>query len=601
MTPLHWFTRHRQGRVLVLGVDGMDAALTQQWMAAGDLPNLARLADSWGWSPLRTTNPAESPVAWASFATGLNPGKHGILDFLQRDPTTYRLRVGPLTVRARTDGGGLEAENHRQGQPFWATASQAEKRCLLLRVPGTCPPEPLRGKMLSGLGVPDLLGSWGTSWLLTTADGPPKEGVRQVSPGVGGTLEGGDIPGPLGTKVPLSLVLEDDGLHVSCQGQSFHLRVGQWSPWFSLSFRTPLGVDWRGMARFYLWRLEPDLSLYLSPVNIDPRQPCLPLTFPDGYMGQLLEQHGLFDTLGWPEDVSGLNAGRLDEAGFLAQVDRALATHKEMTLRALAEERFDLLISVMEALDRVQHMCWGDGNNGADGVIRSYYRRLDDYLGRIMEAMRPNDVLIMLSDHGFKPVYKLVHVNAWLRDQGYLVVRPGGNARSGSLWADVDWGRTRAYALGLSKVYVNLAGREGQGCVNPGRDHEQLIQEMAQQLLELRDEETGQPILRNVYEGRRTYSGAHYQEGGDLILGFQAGYRTSQRTGVGKLAGQVLVPNRARWRADHCSVDPALVPGVLLANRSLDWQAPSILDLAPTILRLLGVPAPEGLDGRALA
>ena len=597
----------RRGRVIVIGADGMDAALTERWLRAGELPHLARLSELGGWSPLRTTNPAESPVAWASFATGLNPGKHGLFDFLQRDPQTYLPRIAPLTIRQRADGKGLEAINHRAGETIWSLASAAGRRCTLLRVPGTCPPEPINGRMLSGLGVPDLLGTWGSSYLFTTT----QEGGPQVIhlAARGDTLETA-IPGPQDMRIPLLLRVESSALRIQCQGQGYALRVGEWSPWLALRFQREtsevlgdLGGLLSAIARFRLRSIQPDLALYLSPLNIDPRAPCLPITYPETYANELVERHGLFSTLGWPEDAAGVNEGRLDEEGFLQQVDEAFAQQEAMTLDALTGGD-DLLISVFEATDRVQHLFWryqdaSAGQARFGGEILRCYRRFDSLVGKILAMLAPEDTLLILSDHGFKPVHSWLHVNAWLRDHGYLTTRTPA-AKGATTRAEIEWRKTKAYAIGLSKVYINLRGREREGIVQPGREYDALCQRIAHELLALRDPETGAAVVRQVYSARQLYSGPEIGEGGDLVVGLAEGYRTSPQTAVGGAPAQVITPNRSKWSADHCSVDPPLVPGVLFCNRPLDFRDPSILDLAPTILRMLAVPAPPELDGRSL-
>ena len=602
------FSKGRRRRVIVLGADGLDADLMRRYLGEGALPALARLAGQGGWGPLRTTNPAESPVAWASFATGLNPGKHGIFDFMHRDPHTYGLQVGPLAVRPRPDGAGWDARNHRQGITLWAQASAAGRSCALLRVPGTCPPEPVNGQMLSGLGVPDLVGSWGASHLYTTLPGGKPDWTHlEFAAGEGAQTA---IRGPRGLSLPLQVTMSPEGVLLRCQGQGSRLSVGQWSPWLSLRFEMPSGYTWHGIARFYLWSLRPDLRLYLSPLHLDPRHPALPLTWPASYAADLVARHGLFGTLGWPEDNAGLSEGRLDEAGFLHQVEEAFAQQQDMLLDTLAEGQHELVIAVFEATDRVQHMFWRDqderdplhtaeGQRAHGREILGCYQRFDALVGEVMGQLSPEDTLLILSDHGFKPVYRLVNVNSWLRGRGYLAARPAASP-SGEGALAIDWRNTRAYALGLSKVYINLRGREAQGLVEPGREYEVLCQELAQELLAWRDPETDEPVLRQVYRRDRLYSGQQLGHSGDLILGFAAGYRTSPLSAVGRLAAEAIQPNRNRWSADHCSIDPALVPGVLCASRPLNLTDASILDLAPTILSLLDVPLPQELDGRSL-
>jgi predicted AlkP superfamily phosphohydrolase/phosphomutase len=583
-----------RGRVIVIGLDGMDPELLSQWLAAGRLPHLARLAALGGWWPLATTNPAESPVAWASFATGLNPGKHGIFDFLHRDPQTYLPRVAPLTIRTRADGNGLEAINHRAGQTIWGLASAAGKRCLVLRVPGACPPESLNGEMLSGLGTPDILGTWGSSFLYTSA--PQPGGAQTIL-----LLEGTErietaISGPQEMQIPLVLRREADCLHLDVQQQACTLRPGEWSPWITLRFGA-----WSAITQFYLRSLAPHLSLYLAPLQIDPRAPCLPLTYPPAFAAELAQEHGLYNTLGWPEDASGLSEGRLDERAFLDQVYRCLAEQEDLLLRKLSERRDDLVIAVMEAADRVQHFFWqyqdtqhplyaAEGAQLYGDEIARCYRRLDETIGRVQARLDAQDTLLVLSDHGFKPVYRWLHLNTWLREAGYLAQSATGQ---------IDWRRTRAYAIGLSKVYINLRGRERQGIVEPGRPHLDLCREIAGKLLELRDE-SEESVVQQVYVSREIYNGDKLAEAGDLVIGLRSGYRTSSQTALGRLGEAVITENRKKWGADHCSIDPSLVPGVLLCSRPLDTSAPSILDLAPTILHLLGVPAPFEMDSCSL-
>ncbi len=596
------------GRVIVLGADGMDATLTAHWLRDGTLPHLARLAARGCWSPLQTTNPAESPVAWATFVTGLNPGQHGIYDFLHRDPHTYLPRIAPLTVRFAAERPGLVAINHRAGETIWSVASTVGRSCTLLRVPGTCPPEPVRGRMLSGLGVPDLLGTWGSSFLYTTEVGRRND-QQTIRLAEALELEAA-IPGPRDTAIPLHLTRQGGALRLSCQGQNATLAVGEWTPWWALRFTEPTGGVWPGMARFHLQALQPHLRLYLAPLNLDPRAPLLSLTYPDSYIQELVSRWGVFSTLGWPEDATGVNEGRLDEDAFLQQVHETFDLQAAMALDALARDEDDLLIAVLEATDRVQHLFWRhqdpcdplhtpESARRYGDAIRHIYRRFDSLVGEMMAALDPTDTLLVLSDHGFKPVYRLVHLNAWLRDQGYLVADAAASPGD-TFWRGVDWRRTRAYAIGLSKVYVNLRGREREGIVAPGRDYDALCAEIAARLRVWRDPETGEMLVQRVYRRDELYRGGAMADAGDVVIGFRAGYRTSSQTAVGRIPAETISPNRKAWSADHCSVDPSLVPGVLFCSRPLDLSSPSLLDLAPTILDVLSVPVPPEMEGHSL-
>lgn len=131
-------------KLLVIGIDGAPFPLIERWAASGDLPNLARLIERGGFGVLRSTIPVHSPTAWASFITGLNPGQHGVFDFVRREPGSYRLRV----VRA----------DQYPGASIWRLLSEQGRRVGVLNVPMTYPPEPVNGFLVSGLGTPDFAG-----------------------------------------------------------------------------------------------------------------------------------------------------------------------------------------------------------------------------------------------------------------------------------------------------------------------------------------------------------------------------------------------------------------------------------------------------------
>jgi predicted AlkP superfamily phosphohydrolase/phosphomutase len=313
---------------------------------------------------------------------------------------------------------------------------------------------------------------------------------------------------------------------------------------------------------------------------------------------------GLFPTLGWAEDATGLNAGYLDEDGFLEQAYYMLGEQEKLTFWALEAESPDLLISVTEVTDRIAHVFMGrDRGDERSGAVLECYQRFDAFVGRVVTAVGPDATVIVLSDHGFAPMHHIVHLNSWLRDSGYLVLHESENRspRKRPFWPDVDWRRTRAYALGLSHIYVNLRGRERLGCVEPGGEYTRLCREIAARLSQLRDPGSGESVVSRVMLRDQLYSGPCIDRSGDLVVAFRRGYRTSEQTAVGGVPAQVVVPNRRRaWSADHCSVDPDEVPGVLFCNRPLNFAGAGLIDIAPTVLDLLGVTEPKGLEGRSL-
>jgi predicted AlkP superfamily phosphohydrolase/phosphomutase len=168
---------------------------------------------------------------------------------------------------------------------------------------------------------------------------------------------------------------------------------------------------------------------------------------------------------------------------------------------------------------------------------------------------------LILSDHGFSDFRNKVHVNRWLLDNDYLYMKNGGDDLSG-----VDWNRTRAYAVGLNSIYLNVAGREGQGIVTSD-ELEILLGEIKQKLLDWKDPHQ-HAIVQNVRLKHETYSGPYTRFGPDLIVGYAPGYRASAETGLGKVPATVLEPNNDHWGADHC-MDADVVPGVIFSNRDL--------------------------------
>jgi len=564
-------------------------------MEAGHLPNLSRLSSRGAYSRLGTTFPAESPVAWSTFITGLNPGRHGIFGFLHRDPHTYLPRVGMVTL------GDEHAMGHREGTPFWEHAGRRGVRVSLVRVPVTFPPEAVNGVVVSGLGMPDLLMSWGTSSSYT--DEPGRRSRRRVQLEWLGEVAMTQVYGPGEATLPMRLTRDrrSQTLSVEVGEASVTLRRREWSPWLSLGFGAS-DREIHGICRFCLLSLEPHVNLYLSPIHQHPLHPVYPFTYPAGLAGRLVEDTGLFPTLGWAEDATGLNAGYLDERAFLEQARYMQHEHEKMTRWIWKHESPDLLVTVTGMTDRIGHVFLNrdEGEEHADALLECY-RCFDSFVGRLVDIVGPDATVMVLSDHGFAPVHHLIHLNAWLRDNGYLAMKEDASGARRPFWSGVDWRRTRAYALGLSHIYVNLQGRERLGIVSPGAEYSQLCNEIAAKLSRLKEPGSGDSVVSRILPRDELYTGPYVDRSGDLVIAFRRGYRTSEQTAVGGVPAQVVVPSRRKsWGADHCSVDPAEVPGVLFCNRLLRLAQPHLIDIAPTALELMGVPVPAELEGRSL-
>ncbi len=598
----------RARKLIFLGLDGLDPRLTERLMAEGKLPNLTRLKEQGSYRRLRTTFPALSPVAWSTFATGVSPARHNIFDFLDRDLRTYLPRLSSSAVKGPRKFWRLgklriplergSAELLRKSRPFWTILGEHQVNCTILRIPVTFPPEKFRGRILSAMCTPDLKGSQGSFSCFTTRreqatyTGGGQYPLVRSPGGLVGSLEGPenlfDVAGGA-LQIPFRVT---ENLELRIQGTVHRLVPGEYSPWIRLTFRTRLGVKASGIARFLVTETEPEFSLYVTPVNIDPENPALPISHPSYYAVYLAKLMGSFATLGLAEDTWALNEGVIDEAAFLKQTYLTHAEREQMFFDALERTRHGVIACVFDATDRIQHMFH---RHGPGGAIEDLYRRADALVGRALAYVDDGTVLFVLSDHGFASFRRGVNLNTWLHRNGYLVLEDGAT-ESAPYFQGVDWSRTRAYALGLSGMYLNLKGRESAGIVEPA-DAPALKAELIAALTGLRDEEHDAEAIRQVYATRSLYNGPYLEAAPDLIVGYNDGYRTSWDAATGRVGAAVIEDNLKAWSGDH-SVDPPLVPGVLFSNRKIDADDPGIEDLAPTAVELFGIERPTWMEGK---
>ncbi len=617
----HSLKHARVKKLIFLGLDGFDPGLAEKYMAEGKLPNLARLRRQGSFTRLRTTFPSLSPVAWSTFATGVSPAKHNIFDFLNRNLKSYlpelsssrvnkprrTLKLGRYTIPLSRPSVDLR----RKSIPFWKILGRHQVDCTILRVPITFPPEKFNGRLLSAMCTPDLRGTQGSFSFFSTRleevtyEGGSRYPLHRNGRRLTGWLEGPEHPliEDAGTlRIPFSIAPngKPDGAVLEIQGERHELTRGEYSPWIPLTFRAAVGIKARGICRFLLTELEPEVSLYVTPINIDPENPALPISHPAYYSAYLAKLLGTFATVGMAEDTWALNEGAIDEDAFLTQ---AYLTHQEreaMFFSALDRLRRGVTACVFDASDRIQHMFYRYLDNRAEGrhaaAIEQMYRRMDDLVGRALEYVDDDTVLFVLSDHGFGSFRRGVNLNTWLFRNGYLALKNGAST-AGPYFKGVDWSRTRAYTLGLAGLYLNLKGREAEGIVEPGEQAESLKRELIGKLTGLRDDDCGETAILKVYATSRLYRGPYLEEAPDLIVGYNNGYRTSWDAAQGKITPNVIEDNPKAWSGDH-SLDPLLVPGVLFCNRKIDAEDPGIEDMAPTALDLFGIPRPPYMEGK---
>jgi predicted AlkP superfamily phosphohydrolase/phosphomutase len=241
-------------------------------------------------------------------------------------------------------------------------------------------------------------------------------------------------------------------------------------------------------------------------------------------------------------------------------------------------------------------------------AILRVYQRADQFVGDLLGRLPPNTTVLIVSDHGFHSFRWSVNLNTWLVQHGYMTLhgQPPGDKKlddlfgGGTFWENVDWSRTQAYAMGLGQIYVNLAGREGQGMVSAGAEYEALLDRLVADLRAFRDPRTNAPVVRNVYRRSDIYSGPYVDAAPDLQVGLESGYRTSWQTALGGTPPDVIEPNLRKWSGDHGSSDYQTTAGVLLSSRPLTSSTTRIIDIAPTVLKFFGLAIPQDLDGKPL-
>ena len=637
--PFRWVIRSIRGwralkwarvkRVVILGLDGMEPTLAEKYLAAGKMPNLARLKNQGCFLRLGTTAPPLSPVAWSSFLTCCNPGKHNIFDFLTRDRRSYLPALSSVSIRESTRTlklgkrriplGRPDIRLLRKGRPFWNVLGDHGIFSNIIRVPITFPPERFRGVLLSAMCVPDLRGSQGTFTFYTTRPQGETEhiGGEQIhvsgnsnvirSHLLGPATEAGANGGP--ARCPFEVGILPLGRAVlNVCGQTMTLERGKFTPWITVEFKAGAGRKVKGICEFLLLNTEPYFELYVTPIQIDPDKPAVPISHPAVYCTYLSKMHGKYATLGLAEDSWALNARILGDDDFLHQCLEADTEREVMFFDALDKVRRGLCVCVFDGTDRIQHMFWryldprhpaamGQADKQHRHAIEELYERMDDLVGRTMKACADDDtVLMVISDHGFSSFRRGVDLNVWLERNGYLKLKPDGRGRK--YLAGIDWSQTRAYGLGLAGIWLNLQGREAQGIVDP-RDAGKLRDELCAKLTGLRDEETGEVAVNRAFNAHKIYRGPYQAEGPDIILGYNRGYRVSWEGAIGQPTDRLFHDNTKAWSGDHC-IDPKLVPGVLFCNRKIATPHPRLMDLGATVLDMFGVEVPSYMDGQPL-
>ena len=603
-------------RMIVLGIDGMDPLfLEAHWSS---LPNLNRLRTEGDFKPLQTTIPPQSPVAWSSVTTGMDPGGHGIFDFVHRNPFTrmpmssmaeatsaaHTVTIGPYVIPLSSGG----VKTMRAGRAFWQTLGDRGVPATVIRMPANFPAVDCEQESLSGMGTPDLRGTART-YMFFTDD--PAEKRKEVSGGEISKVKverGRALLRVLGppntlrtdqavTSVTLTADIDptENVARISLENQRAVLRNGEWSEWFHASFPLIPGLkSASGIFRVYLQQTHPYLRLYVSPVNIDPANPALPISTPANFSRTLNDAVGPFYTEGIAEETGAYRAGLFSRAEFLTQSKKVLSDSMRLFRRELDQFQDGLLFYYFSSVDQNAHMLWGR----YDDDLLEIYKAIDTAVGEAMQKAGSDTKLMIVSDHGFARFDRAVHVNTFLMQNGFLTLDDPKNVGDEDLFAHVDWGRTVAYAVGLNGVYLNQEGREDGGIV-PEVDRKLILDKVAARLKEFKDPANGENVVDTVYFSETAFQGKNLKYAPDILVGFRRGYRASWQTALGAVPKDTVEDNTQAWIGDHCMASH-LVPGVILSNRKIAADKPGLVDVPTTILGEFGISNGPGMIGRSV-
>jgi len=641
-------------RVIILGIDGMDPDVLKEFIDQGVLPNFKKLAEQGDFKPLQTSMPPLSPVAWATFITGMDPGGHGIYDFVSRDPATYI----PFEAMAETyspekyvnfgswvlplSSGGVRS--NRKGTAFWQVLDKYNVPSILYRMPVNFPPAESKAYTISGMGAPDIQGTAGSFSYYT--DNPPAN-ADKISGGEVYSVEVDDnrvdaqLIGPKNTfrreprksatgkirkdkktgkikytnpacTIDFSVFLDPDeaAAKIVVQDDEFILKEGEWSDWIRVDFEVvPHLVSISAIARFYLQQVRPDFRLYVSPLQINPEDPALQISTPEDWAHELFEDVGYFYTQTFPQENKAFSGGLFSPKEYWTQAQYVLEERKRMLDHLLESYEEGLLFFYFSSVDLNGHMLWKffDSDHPAydpeahlQEAYAYIYKQMDDVLGEVMDNhVDENTTLIVMSDHGFSRFYWGFNLNTWLVEKGYLKLRnPSRQGEYGDLelFTNVDWRRTKAYGSGLIGLYLNLRGREKNGVVAEA-DYDRILDQLEADLYAIRDPRNGEQVVTLVTRPRRDFHGDYKDAGPDIIVGYNRGYRIAWESTLGGIPKELFIKNDAAWSGDH-QVDYRIVPGVLLTNQKITLDSPALHDLTVAVMDEFGVPPLKEMIGK---
>ncbi len=623
-------TRHK---MIILGFDGIDPHLLSIWMKTGKLPAFQKLQQQGVFTKLQTSNPPQSPVAWSNFITGMNPGGHGIFDFMSRHPEDYTpdfssaetigatksLHLGNLVLPLKSG----KVVQMRHGRAFWQILEDYGIPSTVFKMPANYPPEETHQRTISGMNTPDVTGSYGIYNYYTTDYADLKadtySGGNHHEVYVIGNRIDAKLPGPYNTfkkdspKATIDFKIYIDPSNpvakIVIQDHEFILQEKEWSGWKRIHFNLIPTQSVSGICMFHLKQIRPEFKLYVTPINVDPADPAIPISTPENYSKELANRFGPFFTKGLPADTHALDNAAMDDETFLQMDDMIMQERHKMFEFELNRFESGVLFHYVSSTDQRQHMFWRllDKNHPRydeklarefGDSIQKIYIEADKMLGSALRKADKDTIIMVLSDHGFAPYRRSFNVNTWLVENGYHTLINTWKQGEDSLFLNTNWSRTKAYAYGLNSLFVNQKGREGEGIVSP-REKESLVREIAAKLEQYIDPLTGQHPVKKALVAQDIYSGDYVDQAPEIIFGYNRGFRVSWSSPMGKIPKNIMEFNEEKWSGDHMASSD-IVPGILLMNRQIRNSSPALYDLAPTILKIFNIKTPENMIGKPI-
>lgn len=577
-------------KVIMIGIDGMDPRLTEKLIDMGKMPNLKKIIEGGSFYDLQTSNPAQTPVAWTTISTGVDPGKHNIFEFIRMNKDT---KMPLLGLHENIPSiSGTKYISLKRADSIWDLTSLSNIPTTVLKYPVTFPPEKINGEMISGLGVPDVKG-FETGYTLYTQDEgniEKKNSNRIVHIPKQNSFET-LIYGPKQNKnniiIDITKVIQiekhEDDVKLIIDDDIFELEVGKWSSYIQIQFDVGIFKKVDAMFKVNLISINP-LNLYMTSMQLNPNNPFFDISYPKSYSKKLAESIGLFHTIGFSEETNGYVEGIFDEVTMYEQLKELEQERTNLFLyefENFINKKKGLFIHIFESSDRLQHLFWDESQ--VHPYILEYYEEKDKLFGEVLQKIDDDTLLLIVSDHGFTTFKRAVNLNTWLYNQGYIKLNKEISSNDPmSLFKEVNWDETKAYFAGFTSIYII---------------DQSIKEKLKKDLINLTDGKN--QVILNVYDKDEIYTRDYYEYLPDLIIGFNKGYRADWISPIGGFSPKAIYPNVNLWKADHI-VDPSLVPGIFISNKKVSIQNVSLEDIAPTILNYLGVDIPIYMKGRVL-